>query len=257
MTEAPAGGRSRGVTPGEARRLTAQYIGVEGGYLGDFNRGELERFYLQHGLDIDIYAYEGTTRERFIDILLGSPPAVQATILRGVVDRFPVGEGAPSRTEAARLWVLQIADRCAGHMVEPSLPVGASETVARALADAETLLGSSGATSALDRVHTALHGYLRSAADAAGITFRSHDPSTAALWAALRKEHPRLKPAGPRAQDVETMQRALATIIDVLSPLRNRASLAHPNDELLAPDEARLAVNAARTALSYLESKLR
>jgi hypothetical protein len=142
-------------------------------------------------------------------------------------------------------------------MVAATIPVGASEAVQRALADAETLLGTAGAISALDRVHTALHGYLQAACNAASITFKSNDPSTAALWAALRKQHPQLKPSGARAQDVESMQRALATIIDVLSPIRNRASLAHANEELLEPEEARLAINAARTALSYIESNLR
>lgn len=252
-----ASAATNGVTPGEARRITVQFIGVEGGYLGDFNRGELDQFYLQHGLDIDIDQYEGTTRARFIDILLTSTPNVQAQILRGVIDRFPVEEGPSSRTEDLRAWASSVAARCDGHMVTASVPANASTTVARALADAETLLGSAGASSALDRVHTALHGYLRAACDAAGIEFRADDPSTTALFSQLRKEHPRLQPSGPRAQDIETMQRALATVVDVLSPIRNRATLAHPNDELLGQDEARLAINAARAILGYLESKLR
>lgn len=34
------------LTPGEVKRLTMLFIGVDGGYLGDFTRGELDSFFL-------------------------------------------------------------------------------------------------------------------------------------------------------------------------------------------------------------------
>ena len=45
--------------------------------------------------------------------------------------------------------------------VSPSSPRVTSEAVDRALADAEQLISSRGPSSAVDRVHTALNGYLR------------------------------------------------------------------------------------------------
>jgi hypothetical protein len=49
---------------------------------------------------------------------------------------------------------------------------------------------------------------------------------------------------------------AMATVVDVLNPLRNKASVAHPNQQLLAEPEALLVINSVRTLLNYLDSKL-
>lgn len=245
------------LTPGELKRLTYQFIGVDDGYLVSFSRNELDQFFMHLGLDVDVHEMEGTTRERFGNVTLHATPAEQARILRGIVDRCDVGEGPDTRTEQMRAEVLRWASRCDGHMVEPVVPADASATVVRALTDAETLIASTGETSGVDRLHTALHGYLLKAAEAANITFRSDDPSITAAWAQLRAQHPRLQYSGPRPNDIETIHRGLSMIADVLNPLRNRASLAHPNDELLEPDEARLVINVVRTIFGYLEAKLR
>jgi hypothetical protein len=46
------------------------YIGVHGGYLGDFSYASHADFYPSYcGLDINPNEYDGTTRERFIKIL--------------------------------------------------------------------------------------------------------------------------------------------------------------------------------------------
>jgi hypothetical protein len=49
----------------------------------------------------------------------------------------------------------------------------------------------------------------------------------------------------------------MATILDSLNPVRNNASVAHPNNELIGKPEAMLVINTVRTLLSYLESKRR
>jgi hypothetical protein len=51
--------------------------------------------------------------------------------------------------------------------------------------------------------------------------------------------------------------RGFGTIVDALNPLRNKASVAHPNANLLAEPEAMLVVNSVRTVLHYLDAKLR
>jgi hypothetical protein len=48
----------------------------------------------------------------------------------------------------------------------------------------------------------------------------------------------------------------MATVVDVLNPLRNKASVAHPNEQLLAEPEALLVINSVRTLLNYLDLKL-
>jgi hypothetical protein len=49
--------------------------------------------------------------------------------------------------------------------------------------------------------------------------------------------------------------RALANIINVLNPVRNRASVAHPNEMLLEEAEAMLVINSVRTLLHYLNAR--
>ena len=48
----------------------------------------------------------------------------------------------------------------------------------------------------------------------------------------------------------------MGAILDALNPVRNRASVAHPNPSLLEQHEAMLVVNSTRTILHYLDSKL-
>ncbi|MGH2698265.1 MAG: abortive infection family protein [Actinomycetota bacterium] len=241
---------------GEIQRIVNRYIGVAGGYLGDFTYASHAEFYPVYcDLDIDPGSYEGTTRARFIQILSVQPPPDQARIIRRVIERFPAREGPPTRTAEMRDELLRLADRCDGHMVQSRLPVAVTQVVSRAIADAETLLRASGATSGVDRVHTALHGYLIALCAAEEIVV-SPGATMAAILKALRRDHPRLQDLGPRAKDIERILNSCGTIMDALDPVRNRASVAHPNELLLASEEAALVINTARTLLSYLSSKL-
>ena len=45
-------------------------------------------------------------------------------------------------------------------------------------------------------------------------------------------------------------------VVDALGPARNRGSLAHPNEDLLGPEEAMLFINTMRTLLHYVSAKL-
>lgn len=72
----------------------------------------------------------------------------------------------------------------------------------------------------------------------------------------LRQSHPALAASGPRADDITRVLGAIATVLDSLNPLRNNASVAHPNEELLDEPEAHLAINAARTVFAFLDAKL-
>jgi hypothetical protein len=50
---------------------------------------------------------------------------------------------------------------------------------------------------------------------------------------------------------------SMATILDALNPVRNNASIAHPNRALVGEAEAVLVINTVRTLLTYLEAKQR
>ena len=118
------------------------------------------------------------------------------------------------------------------------------------------LLASSGPTSAVDRVHTGLHGFLKGACTDASIPFEA-DSTPNQLLKLLLEAHPALQDLGSRGQEVRKLIRTSASIVDVMGTLRNRASLAHANEELLDREESLLVINLARSLLNYLDSKLK
>src|SRR6266404_8103875 len=98
-----------GLTGIQIMKIVERYIGVSGGYLGDFSyRSHAEFYPLYCDLDINPGDAQGTTRERFLSILNAAAPPDQAKILRGVLERFPIGgQNAPaSRTPDLRDEVL-------------------------------------------------------------------------------------------------------------------------------------------------------
>ena len=142
-----------------------------------------------------------------------------------------------------------------GHV--PSVPpvVGASEVVRRALSDADQLLATSGPTSAIDRLHTALHGYLKSACQNSGIPL-APDATLTQAYKVLRTQHPALQSLGGHDGEVGKILSSFASMLDALNTLRNHASVAHPNDNLIGTAEGSLAVNAVRTIFHYLNQKI-
>ena len=86
-----------------------------------------------------------------MNILLSSPPEVQGRILQGILDRYPVGSSdlrTPEMAEEIKCWMSRLHG--AAPVETPSLRI-TSEVVARALRNAEHLLGTQGAASAVDR----------------------------------------------------------------------------------------------------------
>ena len=247
--------RGLGLRQWEINKLVSKYIGVSGGYLGDFTYRSHHEFYTELDLDIDPYKYDGTTRERFIKILNESAPNVQARILEGVLTRFPVRSSEIRTEETAaeiRSWIMRL--RTGPQVEQPALRI-TSDVVERALLDAQELLRSTGATSGVDRLHTALHGYLREVCGGAGLQI-SEGASLTDMFKQVREGHPAFQEMGPRSEDILRVLRALATILDSLNPLRNKASVAHANPELLPEPEAMLVINAARSILHYVDEKV-
>jgi len=246
----------RGLKESQINKLVYGYIGVSGGYLGDFTYRSHHQFYLDLDLDINPYNIEGTTRERFIQILKTNPPSVQAKILRGILARYPVGSSeirTQDRYDEISRWIEELQSN---GIISVPTPQSTSDIVLRALADADQLISSRGAVSGVDRMHTALHGYLRSVCLRVGIGV-NRDASVTELFKVLRENHSAFKDLGARSEEITKVLRALATVIDALNPIRNRASVAHPNEELLDEPEAVLVINAIRTLLQYIESRIK
>ena len=142
-----------------------------------------------------------------------------------------------------------------GHVPAFLPAASASDVVRRALADADSLLVSSGAPSVIDRIHTAMHGFLKAACKEAGLVL----PEGATLtqtYKALRTQHPALKLLGEHDGEIGRILASFAAVLDALNTLRNHGSVAHPNDKLVEVAEGSLVVNATRTIFHYLSQKL-
>ena len=254
---------SAGMSQPEIFLLVNDYLGGEGGYLWGFSYAEHDEFYPHWcGLDIDASDARtrfGTTRKAFIGILRESPPATQARIIDGTLDKFPIEKFPEEVREEKRRLRDQLAGISARLRGGPAVELQSlrveSDAVNRAIADAGTLIRERGASSGVDRVHTSLHGYLLAVARQHGID-AGKDPSTTDLIKGLRQHLPALQETGPRGQDVGSILKAVGSILGSLDPIRNRASGAHPNEQVLQEPEALLVVDAARTVLNYLNRKL-
>lgn len=142
--------------------------------------------------------------------------------------------------------------------VAPPVLRTTSDTVEVALKDAETLINTTGAPNAFDRVHTAFHGYLKEICEEDPFTYNvAADADITTLFNELRRHHPKLQITDPQADKMMIdIMRGFSRAIDALNPARNSKSMAHPNT-LLEPPEAMLAINAIRTMLHYLDNKLK
>ena len=239
--------------------------GGGGGYLGDsasrFSYRTHAEFYpLYCGLDYDPEKIEhGTTRTRFIEILTEAPPHHQAKIIRGILQVCPLGQyGAPdSRTEELEAQLRAAADRVEGAAVvsQPALSI-TSDFVERAIQDAEALIRSTEVNGAVDRMHAALHGYLLRLCHVERIQ-HEEDAPIARLLKLLRQRHPALYACGARAEDMTKCLRALASVVDALQPVRNRASMAHPTDQLLDPPEVSVSTIVEGQPVEEIEGSLR
>lgn len=130
-----------------------------------------------------------------------------------------------------------------------------SESIYKALIDAEVLLQSEqGATSAYDRMHTALHGFLREVCDNNNIAFAPND----AITALLPKINSFIKqrPDEGRNDKVFAMLRSANSILDTINYLRNHHSMSHPNKNLLKESDAKFAINLARSIMTYIDDLL-
>jgi len=151
--------------------------------------------------------------------------------------------------------VLAALDGSAPAVQLPALTL-TSDAVARALSDAEVLINSTGGpSSAVDRVHTALHGYMLAICDSASVPYNP-DPSITELFKTIQQNHPAFQNLGPHSDQILQILRAFSSIVHVVNELRNRASTAHPNPSVLGAEEALVVINATRTLFAYLNAKI-
>ena len=124
------------------------------------------------------------------------------------------GENSGSRTTS----LLAIAARlegCAPVMMRR--PVVTCDVVERAIDQAEDLIGKRGFSSAVDRVHTMLHGYLRNVCEDAGIEYTEKQPMSG-LFSLIRNQHPAFQGAGTRQGEMVQIFRSMSNIMETARP---------------------------------------
>jgi hypothetical protein len=132
-----------------------------------------------------------------------------------------------------------------------------SEILEHALADAEQLIQNRSAASGVDRIHTSFHAYLQAVCNNSGLSIPK-DAGITKLFRVIREQHPAFqKNNGAQAASIERIVQSTAAILDALNPVRNHASLAHPNEQILDEPEAMLVINIVRTLLHYLDQKIK
>jgi hypothetical protein len=76
------------------------------------------------------------------------------------------------------------------------------------------------------------------------------------LFKLLRASPPKFLHLGSQDKDIVRVLNSLANVFDALNTIRNHASVAHPNGNLLDDAEAMLMVNVTRTLFHYLNVKV-
>jgi len=253
------------MTPREINKLVEDYIGTYAGYLNGFSYSTHDNFYNHYcNLDVDVPAYRSkglTTRRAFIQILKDSKPRDQAKIIRGVFAMISPPDEPSDEQKRKRIALhkelLDLARRldADGEVDTPQIQE-TSEVVLEALKDAEVLLTTRGPKSAVDRAHTALHGYIKKLCNDRALPMTS-EPSLTSVFKLLREKFPEFSASIAHDDEAKRVFGCMASALDSLNTIRNRGTLAHPNELLLDHPEAMLYINLTRAVLGYIESKIR
>ena len=130
-----------------------------------------------------------------------------------------------------------------------------NESVYQALADAEVLISERSAANAYDRMHTALHSFLRQVCKNHSIPYGSNDSINGLL--PKINDHIKNQPDDGRNEKVFKMLRSANAMLDNINYLRNHHSLSHPSENLLKNNDAQFAINLARSIMTYVDGILK
>jgi hypothetical protein len=247
------------------------YIGGQGGYLGNFSYRTHAEFYpLYCGLDINPNEYEGTTRQRFIEILSIANGYEQAKILKGILEKYPIERYEELHEEEfistielsnkkrlfinIKNWINELEGK--GLIKVDELKYN-YQFVDDVLNQAELLIHNHSAASAIDRTHTALHGYLKRICNEAGINFEATKPKIQDIFSKLKTEHPCFKiDIQEHYKPINQIINSLCKVLDNCNEIRNNRTYTHPNEEILEEQESLFIINISRAILNYVNSKI-
>lgn len=245
------------LTKGEVLYLVNGYVGVMGNSVGfpfQIDRTGLERFY---PIYCDIQDFKpsemsGTIEERFVQIFIEASPRNQAKIVRGIFKLWSPENNKRElqKREDIRKDYLKKAEALEATPLVDSETFSDDIHVIEAIESARILIKERGAQHAIDRVHTALHGYLRKLCTDAAIVLNGSE-EVVTLFKYLREQHPSFFKNGREQDVVKKILFSCASIFDAINILRNHWSPAHPN-ALLQEADASLAIDTTLAVMRYL-----
>lgn len=129
---------------------------------------------------------------------------------------------------------------------------GRSGIVQKAVEDAELFIREGKYDSAVDRVHTAFHGYLRQLLTEHGEAFGPED-GLPALYSKLHCYYSIAIIPTDVGDRVKTILRSAGGMINAINELRNNNTIAHPNGRLIQAREAQLVIRLVNAVVDYIE----
>ncbi|GIO83259.1 hypothetical protein J25TS5_01910 [Paenibacillus faecis] len=247
------------------------YIGGENGYLGNFTYASHAQFYPMYcGIDIDLNEFQGTTKQKFTRILSEAEPFIQSKILQGIIDKYTLeffedrlNEGFLTQYEFEQkkrihdnilIWISELKGQ---GLLEAKDLVYNYEFVQETLDQCQTLISQHNCRSAVDRAHTALHGYLKETCKNAGLIIKENNPKIQEYWSKLKQEHPSILIDHSQSHlPINQIVNAIGKLLENLNEIRNNKSYSHPNEEIIGEEEAKLVLNLFRSILHYIDSKI-
>ena len=192
----------------------------------------------------DEFFYIGAALNMESYIIIGETTPHHKTLARQISSTL--GEiGMALRFVVVRM---QLIDQSTTHVSAPLIE-SPSRVLQECLRSAESDIQSGNHISAVDRLHTAFHAYLRSKCSERGIQL-SGDESVTRLFRILRDS------IELRNDHVQRIVMSCSAVVDAVNTIRNHNSLSHPNEELLDIDDALFVTNIIKSVFSLINSKL-
>lgn len=249
--------------------IVVSYIGGIGGYLGNFSYASHDDFYPNYcGLDINPRQYAGTTRNRFITILSESNSVTQCKILLGVLEKYPLSDFEENLNEEfitlreyenkKRLHakINGMITRLREEVIEQGELKYDIEFVKEVLLQADTLIANHSYSSAVDRAHTALHGYLKALCNENNITFSAENVKIQDMWGKLKSEHPSfIIDIKDHHRPINQTVNAIGKFLENMNDIRNNHGYSHPTEDIIEDNEAKFIINLSRVLLYYIDNK--
>jgi len=127
-----------------------------------------------------------------------------------------------------------------------------SKTIQQAISDAEMFICNEKYESAVDRIHTAFHGYLRQILDKHHVSYLPDD-SIAALYSKLHTFYGSNIHPQEVANRIKDIVRSGSGMVTKINELRNNNTIAHANIQLIQKREAELVIRMINALLNYIE----